>query len=159
MTNHIDFALVRHPNLTDYGFMSSHDSEFIERRAALERQLDGGPCSEKYRPRSSFAEIVTWIHDNFAKRKTINRDYTSYGLKHVAEPEIGYTSNGFFICAMIAADFEFRIPRDLWRDCNAFFNISTRSVNLSKLRQNESSETPRFMLSTYYERIESKRTA
>jgi len=74
------------------------------------------------------------------KRKSLNRDYTSYGMKHTAEQisrkhgirtDLGdYVSNGVFIAAALYEGFDVRKIR--WGDLNAFLNISTKAVkNLS----------------------------
>jgi hypothetical protein len=65
-----------------------------------------------------------WL-SQFAKIRALNRRGTSYGLKHWAEDDIGYVTNGVFIAAAIAEGFtvhcvEFGSP-------NAWFNISTEA--------------------------------
>jgi hypothetical protein len=53
--------------------------------------------------------------------KTINRTGTSYGLKHVAERDIGYLTNGIFIAAAHACGY--RVVR-VGDSPNAWLNIS-----------------------------------
>jgi hypothetical protein len=69
-----------------------------------------------------------------AKRKTINRKRTSYGLKHQAEgfvrslkdrPENAYVANGAFICA--ALHLGFKIQRAGLASPNVYFNMSSKS--------------------------------
>lgn len=66
--------------------------------------------------------ICEWLSDK-AKIKTINKRHTSYGLKHMAEKEIGYITNGAFICAAVFCGFDFRVSGP-----NAHFNISEKSL-------------------------------
>jgi hypothetical protein len=54
--------------------------------------------------------------------KSFNKRGTSYGLKHIAEHDMGYCTNGVFIAAAIAEGF--RVRRE-GRSPNAVFNIST----------------------------------
>lgn len=68
------------------------------------------------------------------KRKTINRKWTSYGLKHEAEgfvrslkdrPVNAYVANGAFICAALHLGFE--IQGAGLTSPNVYFNMSSRS--------------------------------
>ena len=72
----------------------SRQAKFAEERAAL------------FEPRSldQFDKARKWLRQ-FRKLSSLNRRGTSYGLKHVAEPEIGYVTNGVFIAAAIAEGF------------------------------------------------------
>jgi hypothetical protein len=60
-------------------------------------------------PRSlaQFMAARGWLR-RFSKIKAVNRCGTSYGLKHVAEDDIGYVTNGCFIAAAIAEGFTVR---------------------------------------------------
>lgn len=69
-----------------------------------------------------FIKARDWIA-KFPKVRKINNGYSSYGLKHLAEPEIRYVSNGVFIAAAISAGFTVR--RD---GLNGLFNISMREL-------------------------------
>lgn len=62
----------------------------------------------------------------FAKRKTAYHRYSSYGLKHIAEPAIGYTTNGAFIIGAIAAGFDMHARPG---DTNPSFNVDFRHFN------------------------------
>lgn len=63
--------------------------------------------------------------------RTINKNHTSYGLKHLAERrakrlsdnEVYYISNGALILAMVDAGFRFVRDGD---SPNVFFNVSER---------------------------------
>jgi hypothetical protein len=52
--------------------------------------------------------VINWVlQGNARKRKTINQNVSSYGLKHIAERDIGrYIGNGSFIEAMDILGFE-----------------------------------------------------
>ncbi len=69
--------------------------------------------------------ICEWLL-NIQKRKTIDKSVTSYSLKHIAEKEIGYITNGAFICAAIHMGFNFKIISP-----NAYFNMSWKSIKES----------------------------
>lgn len=59
----------------------------------------------------------------FLKRKTINYNFSSYGLKHKLERYIGeYLSNGEFILAMLLLDYDYK-----FETLNCCFNISQKS--------------------------------
>ena len=60
----------------------------------------------------------------FAKTKAFSDKGTSYRLKHVAERDIGYTTNGVFIAAAIAEGFAVRQYPDT---PNAEINISAKA--------------------------------
>lgn len=61
-----------------------------------------------------------WIKKCITKRKTINEEKGSYGLKHVVEKYYKtYISNGAFIKAAIEMGFDYR-----QNGLNAFFNMS-----------------------------------
>jgi hypothetical protein len=79
------------------------------------------------------AEFLKWREDmrtprslaQFSKIKALNRRGTSYGLKHCAEDDIGYLTNGVFIAAAIAEGFTVR--RSQPNSPNAWLNISTEA--------------------------------
>ena len=73
------------------------------------------------------------IRPRLRKVKNINRDYTSYGIKHRVEEQIeasveplrGYVANGELIYAMILEGFDvLRFGK------NASFNVSEGSLNI-----------------------------
>ncbi len=66
--------------------------------------------------------ICEWLSGK-AKIKTINKRHSSYGLKHKAEKEIGYITNGAFICAAVFCGFDFKASGP-----NAHFNVSEKSL-------------------------------
>ena len=54
----------------------------------------------------------------------INKNHSSYGLKHLFERHGGYITNGMFKGAMLEAGFKVDNPNDI----NWCFNVSNRSV-------------------------------
>jgi|TARA_R100001530_G_scaffold2059_1_gene3483 hypothetical protein len=76
----------------------------------------------------SFEVTCKWIKDNCISRKSINKDFSSYWLKHVCERNMGhYIPNGCFIAAALANGYEYQ------NDCgfgevNACFNISSKNL-------------------------------
>lgn len=75
--------------------------------------------------KESFEKTVSWL-SNIDKIKSINKVHSSYGLKHIAEKQIGYITNGVFIAAAISCGFEFKpIAED---SINVHFNMSEKSI-------------------------------
>jgi len=108
------------PDLCNFGFSvfdprhktaSQQEAEFAEEREAI--------CQ----PRSLVAFIATrkWLHGK-PKISRLNKKASSYGLKHVAENEIGYITNGVFIAAALAEGFKVQRIGDT---PNAWLNISS----------------------------------
>jgi hypothetical protein len=109
----------REPELTDFGFglfdgrkrtEDEYETEFKRNRKIM------------LEPRSleQFERARLWLRRQ-RKIKHMNLSRSSYGLKHIAEPDIGYVTNGIFIAAAIAEGF--RIYAD---GPNARFNIGKR---------------------------------
>lgn len=81
------------------------------------------------------AEIRDWLESNVVPRKTINSEYGSYSIKHMAERHLGgYVANGELIAAAIIGGYPYRRGEDL--SPNATFGMSSRS--LAALRQRAS---------------------
>jgi hypothetical protein len=76
-----------------------------------------------------FRKACNWITDNLTPIKNVNKNYSSYSLKLVAQKEIGYIGNGVFIAAMHECEFTV-YPKKY----NAMFNVSTRSVKAARKR-------------------------
>jgi hypothetical protein len=70
-------------------------------------------------------KTMGWLAKNIEKRKTFNDCANSYPLKHLAEPDIGYVTNGVFIAAAIIAGYAYRI---LVNSPNVEFAMSTGSI-------------------------------
>lgn len=80
--------------------------------------------------------LMNWIKENLKPIKTMNRNHTSYGLKHYAEhdfvknDEPFYISNGMFKGAMIQCGFKSNNMNQL----NWYFGVSEKSIALLKRR-------------------------
>ena len=58
-----------------------------------------------------FDKTCAWL-SQIEKIKSINTRRSSYGLKHIAEKDIGYIANGVFIAAAIHCGFDFKTYPD-----------------------------------------------
>jgi hypothetical protein len=112
------------PRLNDYGFGVHDDPSKTpdELMTMFQKYRDDirEPCSL-----AQFMAARGWLRQ-FPKTKQLNKRAGSYSLKHVAEHDIGYVTNGVFIAAAIAEGF---MVRRIWRwddtdNPNAWFNIS-----------------------------------
>ena len=104
-------------NLTRFGFVDEKDV----------------PNYDRIPPKKELAELIAFIDEHLAKRKTINTSVSSYGMKHIVERKIRkYVANGDFIAAMIHCGFEYKTYVG---DPNCFFNVSAK--NLTQLRKRE----------------------
>jgi len=130
-------VMKEHPELTHFGIGACRHTgqtykEYLERfekdRQTLMESVD--ECN-----RALFFLAHT------TKRQTLNRSFTSYGLKHSVENFLRYTggfenkylSNGAFICAAIHYGYNYS-PSDNRGSPNAIFNISSTSPVLMWLR-------------------------
>lgn len=71
---------------------------------------------------------MDYIDQNFYPIKTINRNNSSYGIKHLVEDSIGqYVANGELIIAMINCGYKYK----QWSvsSPNCWFNVSQKSIN------------------------------
>jgi hypothetical protein len=114
----IQRILAADPDLTDFGY-GVYEQHRLTRAEAIAQIAN--ERADMLDPRSllAFAAARTWLRQ-FDKRKTANGSGTAYGLKHVAEPAIGYTTNGIFIAAAIAEGFTIKRCPD---GPNAWINI------------------------------------
>ena len=101
----MEAVLTAHPQLGANGFGDSDE------RACM---LDAYRLAE-------FVAARRWL-SQWKKLKQPNLKGTSYGLKNIAECEVGYLCNGVFIAAAIAEGFE---PTRVGDGPNAFLNIAT----------------------------------
>lgn len=118
------WVMDREPDLTRFGF----GVFYRPRRTSQERQneLDAGRADLR-----AHADLVQqlsgWLHEHVAPRKTINRSFDSYNLKHIAEQDLGkYVTNGEIIAAAILAGYPYlRLPHG---SPNASFGMSQHSM-------------------------------
>ncbi len=118
--SNIAAVIGRIPGLNAFGVGCFYGVEATDRetqlardRAALLADVDG--CSR----------AESWLR-NKAKRKTINPKRSSYGLKHLAEREVGYITNGAFIAAAVHLGFPYRVHPD---SPNVGLGISERGLH------------------------------
>ena len=71
--------------------------------------------------------VHAWLVKNVKRIKTVGRYRTSYGIKHLAEPELGYITNGAFIAAALIAEYPAKFDPD---SPNVRFGMSERSLRL-----------------------------
>lgn len=82
---------------------------------------------------------IEWIKLFAKPRKTINKRYSSYGLKHIAERWANhYISNTSFIEAMNSCGF--KKQRLSPNDINFYFNIRTLNINETRTSSRSSSQ-------------------
>jgi hypothetical protein len=113
-------------NLGDFGFV-------VRSRGMTDAQYAQKLHEERSRLMRSTAEIdeaCKWIQANLEPSAKINRGANSYGIKHYAEKEAGYTSNGCFIAAALMCGYE-------CQQCapdspNAYFNVTTQKIKQLK---------------------------
>jgi hypothetical protein len=112
----MDHVLEAEPLLSDNGlkYRGLDEQDFIRWREDIRA------------PRSlaQFMAARSWL-GRFRKIKAPNRRGTSYGLKHCAEDDIGYSTNGVFIAAAIAEGF--KICRSGLSSPNVWLNVSTEA--------------------------------
>lgn len=115
-------VLEREPQLSDFGFgvFDPRSKTSAERAAELSRKRDS---IREPRSLASFTAARRWLNQ-FGKIKAINKRGSSYGLKHVAEHDIGYIANGVFIAAAIAEGFTVQRAEG---GPNAWLNISSKA--------------------------------
>jgi hypothetical protein len=119
-------VIVQIPQLTDFGVgifrtpgMSRQEAKVKFQREQEALLGQGDAC----------AKICEWLADK-PKIKSINRHRSSYGLKHLAEEEIGYITNGQFIAAAIHSGFKFQLEPS--GGPNVSFNISEKALTSIK---------------------------
>lgn len=71
----------------------------------------------------TFEAACKWL-SGVKKIKSINRNHSSYELKHIVEKDIGYISNGVFIAAALHCGFDFKANESK----NVMFNMSEESI-------------------------------
>lgn len=82
-----------------------------------------------------FSRACEWL-GRLKPIKTVNERHSSYGLKHLAEPEIGYITNGAFIAAVVHCGFPYKIYPD---SPNVSFGISEKSIKAADPSRKSSS--------------------
>lgn len=125
-------TMMKVPLLNDFGI-----GLFDGDRKKSQAEKDAILAKDEATLRNSVAEVgitVQWLLENVQPTKTINKHHTSYGLKHIAEKDIGYITNGVFIAAGIIAGYPYEIPYGF---PNVPFGMSEKSIkDLAGCREN-----------------------
>lgn len=126
----IEKVIEQVPGLNDFGIgvfnphaktASERQRELVEGKATLLDSIE------------AVYKCCEWLKD-VERIKGINTRHNSYGLKHIAETEIGYITNGVFIAAAILLGFDYRIING---GPNVAFNMSESSIKAIRRRQKE----------------------
>ena len=112
------------PDLTDFGF-GVYEPRRMTVKQIADRMIDDRAKMLDERSLNQFQKCREWLRPR--RRKTINSAGTSYGLKHIAQNDIGYSTNGVFIAAAVAEGFAFQ--RITGGSPNAFLSVSSKSWN------------------------------
>lgn len=114
----IEGILEQHRLLSDYGYGSYPNSKGMQEHQALRAALLTPDSVE------AIAKLCGWIRTNLRERLNVNNRHSSYELKHIAEKDVGYVSNGQFIVAALLCGYKMgKRPR-----INPSFNIEERSI-------------------------------
>lgn len=79
-----------------YVYPGFSERDVVAEREAMPKQHAG-----------QFLKACLWIKENMEPSARFCKDISSYGLKHIAEEEIGYIMNGTFIAAAIHCGVDF----------------------------------------------------
>lgn len=116
------------PNLNDFGIGVYNERK--KKPDAREKELAEGK-TQLLDSVEACNKVCKWL-SAVAKIKTINDNRSSYGLKHIAEVDIGYVTNGVFITAAIYCGYPYRVESG---DPNVPFGMSEKSVKAIMQRQ------------------------
>ena len=108
----------QHPALHNGGYGGKPSVNTQENRDALAGSVE------------AFARVRDWVAANLQPIKGTNRRRSSYGMKHIAESEIGYITNGVFIAAMLANGYRM----DPNPGYNPSFNVSEDALKTVESR-------------------------
>lgn len=100
-------TMAKHPELNDFGI-----GLFDGGRGLSDEERHAQNVQNRGILRASAAAVtstVTWLQENVKPTRTINTRHTSYGIKHIAEKDIGYITNGVMIAAGIIAQYPYEI--------------------------------------------------
>jgi len=116
--NQIQLAIDKLPELHLYGVGFYQNEKVLTSSEHKELQQQLLDSTEE------FEKACLWL-EKINKIKTINKQHSSYGLKHLAEDEIGYISNGTFIAAAINCGFNYKASET---SPNVSFNMSEKDI-------------------------------
>ncbi len=112
------------PELTDFGIGIYDNGRGLD-KAQKKAEFDKNQSS-LLDSSESFEKAVFWLKQ-VGKIKSFNPHRSSYGLKHLAEKDIGYITNGVFIAAAIHSGFKYKITP---QNPNVQFNMSEKSLKI-----------------------------
>ena len=119
--------LKQEPQLSDFGF---GPGDFCKtREEAVAKFRSDRKTIRDPRSLAQFTVGRGWLRQ-FSKLRSLNQRGSSYGLKHIAEHDIGYVTNGVFIAAAIAEGF--KVQRE-GNSPNALFNIPSAAWDLRRV--------------------------
>ncbi|MBI5509138.1 MAG: hypothetical protein HY903_10325 [Deltaproteobacteria bacterium] len=125
-------TMAKIPELNDFGIGLFHDHR---RQPLAEQQAIYEKDREVLRKSASTVEAtVRWLLENVEPTKNVNPRRTSYGLKHVAEKDIGYITNGVFIAAGIIAGYPYELMPN---HPNVQFAVSEKSLREIEARRRQ----------------------
>jgi hypothetical protein len=132
---YLAITLAKEPTLNDAGMgLSSTDrAKSREERVAAFQQ----GRRQIWERIDAIEMAVVWLKEKVKPTKRMNPRRSSYGTKHVAEPDIGYISNGAWIAALLIAGFDIKIH---WDSLNTDVALSERSL---RAIEDERQENPR----------------
>ncbi len=137
---HLAITLNKIPQLNDFGigsFGSNRNLPKAERDAIFEKNRK--VLRKSVEP---VTETINWLQLNIKPIKSLNSNRSSYGIKHIAEKDLGYITNGVFIAAAIIAGYPYKIVFD---SPNVSFGMSEKSfkeINRNHQGLNKRRRTP-----------------
>lgn len=120
---HIEAVIAKVPQLNDFGIglFGGGKGKTAEQREVEFKQNQEDLLNNV----EVFERVCEWLARK-EKIKSKNPHHTSYGLKHIAEQQIGtYVTNGVFIAAAIHCGFPYYLIPD---SPNVQFGISEKSL-------------------------------
>jgi hypothetical protein len=119
----LPITMARHPALNDFGL--GHYGGHKDKSDAEKGTINAENRRVLRASAPAVATTVMWLRENVEPTLTINKRRTSYGIKHVAEKDIGYITNGVFIAAGIIAGYPYEIDHS---SANVPFGMSEKSL-------------------------------
>jgi hypothetical protein len=119
----VNWIMGEHPTLNDFGFGNCFMSMIKGEPPSKQAEILADSRRQLLKSLNRIEATRRWIDAHLVSRKTINPHHSSYGLKHLAEEDIGYITNGVFITAIIACGYRLGVDGP-----NAWFNVSERAV-------------------------------
>lgn len=124
---YLAITLANEPDLNDAGMGLSRDDW---RKPREERDAIFKKDREQIWERIEAIEMaVAWLNEKVKPIKTFSSWRTSYGTKHIAEPDIGYISNGAFIAALLIAGYSIKRNPDSLNPSVALSERSLRAID------------------------------